>query len=182
MPRNSTPVPTGKNIRLLQLSPLVLKALGDGDIAAARLGAAIAFSDYLVGPESRSVWRRRALQIVEDPSSATWITRAVIDADSGAVVGRAGFHGPPDDKDMVEVGYAIDPAFRRQGYARAALVALLKSAKDEPSVRTVRATTSPGNIASRALIADYGFVQVGEQWDDEDGLEIIFEVEAKRSI
>jgi ribosomal-protein-alanine N-acetyltransferase len=94
------------------------------------------------------------------------------------VVGRAGFHGPPDVTGMVEVGYAIDPVFRRQGYARAALVALLKWAKDDASIVTVRATISPDNLASRALVAQYGFVEVGEQWDDEDGLETIFEVDA----
>lgn len=138
----------------------------------------MSFSAYFVGPEWRSVWRRRAAQVADDPASAAWITRAILDADRGLVVGRAGFHGPPDAAGMVEVGYAIDPAFRRHGYARAALVALLKWAKNDASIVTVRATISPDNVASRALVARYGFVEVGEQWDDEDGLETIFEVEA----
>ena len=38
------------------------------------------------------------------------------------VVGRAGFHGPPDAGGMVEVGYAVDPDFRRRGNAIAALL------------------------------------------------------------
>lgn len=166
-------------IDLVQLSPSVLRALADGDLAAANLAAPIAFSDYFVGPECRSVWRRRAAQVVDDPTSATWITRAILDTDRGLVVGRAGFHGPPDAAGMVEVGYSVDPAFRRQGYARAALVALLTWARDDASIRTVRATISPDNPASRALVAQYGFVEVGEQWDDEDGLETIFEVAAR---
>jgi hypothetical protein len=29
------------------------------------------------------------------------------------------------------------------------------------------------------LASQYGFVEVGEQWDDEDGLEIIYEVGAR---
>lgn len=37
---------------------------------------------------------------------------------------------------------------------------------------------SPDNLASLALIDQYGFREVGEQWDDEDGLETIFEVAA----
>jgi [ribosomal protein S5]-alanine N-acetyltransferase len=45
-------------------------------------------------------------------------------------------------------------------------------------VRTVRASISPDNIASRRLVEQYGFVEVGEQWDDEDGLERVFEVDA----
>ena len=80
---------------------------------------------------------------------------------------------------MVEVGYAVDPAYRRRGYARAALEALLERAAREPGVRTVRATISPGNAASYGLVAQYGFTEVGQQWDDEDGLEIIYEVDAR---
>jgi len=70
----------------------------------------------------------------------------------------------------------VDAAYRRQGYARAALTALLHRASLEPSVTVVRATISPDNLPSRALIAQFGFVEVGEQWDDEDGLETIFEL------
>ncbi len=80
---------------------------------------------------------------------------------------------------MVEVGYAVDPGFRRKGYARAALLALIKWAKEDASIQRIRATISPDNLASRALVSQYGFVEVGEQWDDEDGLETIFEVHAR---
>lgn len=79
---------------------------------------------------------------------------------------------------MVEIGYAVDPAYRRQGYARAALEVLLERAAREVDVRTVRATVSPDNAASQNLILQYGFAEVGEQWDDEDGLELIYEVKA----
>jgi len=47
-------------------------------------------------------------------------------------------------------------------------------------VRTVRVTISPDNVGSYRLASQYGFTQVGEQWDDEDGLEIIYEVDAQR--
>ena len=76
----------------------------------------------------------------------------------------------------MEVGYGIDPVCRRRGYARAALEAMLARARAEPAVSTVRATVSPDNAASLALIAQYPFVENGEQWDDEDGLEIIYEL------
>jgi [ribosomal protein S5]-alanine N-acetyltransferase len=42
----------------------------------------------------------------------------------------------------------------------------------------VRASIRPDNTASRALVAQFRFVEVGEQWDDEDGLETIFELNA----
>jgi RimJ/RimL family protein N-acetyltransferase len=79
---------------------------------------------------------------------------------------------------MVEVGYAVDPEHRRQGYARAALLLLLDRAAREPAVRVVRATIGPANTPSRRLVEQHGFVVVGEQVDDEDGLEIVYEVPA----
>ncbi len=79
---------------------------------------------------------------------------------------------------MVEIGYSVAPEFRRQGYARAMLIELLRRATVEPAVTTVRATISPDNLASLATISGFGFVEVGEQWDEEDGLELIFEVPA----
>jgi [ribosomal protein S5]-alanine N-acetyltransferase len=59
------------------------------------------------------------------------------------------------------------------------LSALRRRAAGEPEVRTVRVTISPDNAASLATIAGYGFVHVGEQWDEQDGLEIIVEVDAR---
>ncbi len=81
---------------------------------------------------------------------------------------------------MVEISYSVAPDFRRQGYARAMLAELLHRAAVEPAVTTVRATTSPDNAASLATVSGFGFVEVGEQWDEEDGRELIFEVPADR--
>jgi RimJ/RimL family protein N-acetyltransferase len=49
----------------------------------------------------------------------------------------------------------------------------------DPRVKVVRATVSPDNIPSRSLIAQYDFVEVGEQIDEEDGLEVILEKAAR---
>ncbi|WP_427174808.1 GNAT family N-acetyltransferase [Arthrobacter sp. 92] len=72
----------------------------------------------------------------------------------------------------------FDPAHRRQGFARAALVILLETARSHPQVTVVRATVRPDNLPSRRLLDQYGFEEVGSQWDDEDGLETILEVGA----
>ena len=77
---------------------------------------------------------------------------------------------------MVEIGYAIDPVHRRRGYARAALVTLIDTARHDPRVHTVRACIRPDNVPSRNLVDQYGFRVVGEQWDEEDGLEIVLEL------
>lgn len=132
-------------------------------------------SPYLTGPECRGLWRMRSTQIQDRPTDAPWITRLVVDPLLEAPVGLAGFHGAPDTAGMVEVGYRVDPGLRRRGHARCALETLLAVARCHPDVRIVRATISPDNKASRALIDDYGFVETGEQWDEEDGREIIYE-------
>jgi len=120
------------------------------------------------------LWRYRLEQIRADPAAAPWLVRAVYGRPADAVVGHAGFHGPPDDRGMVEIGYAIVPEFRRQGYARAAVGQLIAYAA-EHGARVVRASVSPDNVGSLAVIRPYGFQHVGEQWDEEDGRELIFE-------
>jgi RimJ/RimL family protein N-acetyltransferase len=166
-----------RRVRLVELPAPAIASLAAGDLTGANETAPIPLTPYFVEPESRSVWRRRRDQIAANPESAVWITRAVWAFDRQVAVGRAGFHGPPDADGMVEVGYGIDPFHRRQGYARAALAALLDRAAREPAIHTVRATITPDNTASRSLVAQYGFVAVGEQWDDEDGLEIVYEIQ-----
>jgi RimJ/RimL family protein N-acetyltransferase len=158
-------------VRIVQLDADTLRALAAAERPAA---SPVPLTDYLTGPDSRPSWERRRRQVSADPAEAAWVT-GVVWVDGVGAVGRAGFHGVPDGAGMVEVAYAIDPAYRRRGYARAALAVLLERAAREPAVRTVRATVRPDNVASRALVESSGFVPVGEQWDDEDGLEIVYE-------
>jgi RimJ/RimL family protein N-acetyltransferase len=165
-------------VHLVPLNVGVMRALLSGDLAGASAEAGVQLTDYFTGDASIWLWRVRAEQIQRDPASADWLARAAVDDESGLVIGHAGYHGPPDETGMVEVGYSVDPRFRRRGHGREMLAALLRRAKAEPRVQTVRASISPDNVASLATVAKFGFVQVGEQWDDEDGLELIFEVPA----
>lgn len=169
-----------KRVRIIQLSAETLAALAAGDLEAANSSSPVALSAYFVGEDQLSTWRRRAAQVVEDPPSADWITGVIWDEAAGLAVGRAGFHGPPDEAGMVEVGYSVDPQQRRRGYARAALEAMLDRARQDPAVRVVRASVRPDNEPSYGLIMQYAFVKVDEQWDDEDGLEYVYELDVTR--
>ncbi|MFC3381739.1 GNAT family N-acetyltransferase [Couchioplanes caeruleus subsp. azureus] len=166
------------DVRVVHLSGPAFRALADGDVAAANALSPVPVSDYLAGPECRAVWRMRSRQAEEDPAAAAWVTGVIWDEGRRTAVGRAGFHAPPDADGMVEIGYAVDPAHRRRGYARAALEILLARAAREPQVRRVRVSIAPDNVASYRLASRYGFRKVGEQWDDEDGLEFVYEVPA----
>jgi RimJ/RimL family protein N-acetyltransferase len=167
-------------VRIVHLSAPAFRALARGDLAAANLVSPVPLSAYLAGPDRAGLWKMRSEQVERDPASAAWVTGVIWDEQQQVAVGGAGYHGPPDPSGMVEIGYAVDPAYRRRGYARAALEALLLRAAREPQVRTVRVSIRPDNAASYALASQYGFAQVGEQWDEEDGLEIVYEVDASR--
>ena len=166
-------------MRFVRLPPGALEALLAGDLVAARAATGVPLSDWFLSDEVTWLWRLRLDQIGTDPSAADWIVRAAVSVPDGLVIGAGGFHGPPDDAGMVEIGYSTDPAYRRRGYARAMVTELLRWAAAEPSAVTVRASISPDNAASLATIAGFGFTHVGEQWDDEDGTEFLFQRPAR---
>jgi ribosomal-protein-alanine N-acetyltransferase len=43
----------------------------------------------------------------------------------------------------------------------------------------VIASIAPDNDPSLAIVRKLGFEQTGEQWDDEDGLELVFQLELR---
>ncbi|RVX45170.1 acetyltransferase (GNAT) family protein [Nonomuraea polychroma] len=153
-----------------------MTALLDDDLARASVEAGVELTEYFLTDQAKWVWRYRINQLASDPGSAGWLTRAVVAEPEGVVVGYAGFHGPPDETGMVEIGYSVAPGYRRQGYARTMLTELMRRAAAESGVTTARVTISPENTASLSTISGFGFVEVGEQWDEVDGLELIFEV------
>jgi ribosomal-protein-alanine N-acetyltransferase len=163
-------------VRIVQLPGEAVLALAAGDLAVANEHSPVELTPWLVSAESLSTWAFRAKQVVETPVDIGWFTGILVDAATAEVVGKAGFHAAPDADGMVEMGYGVDPAYRRRGYARSALLALLERARREPDVHTLRATISPDNAASLGLLAQFPFVEVGEQWDEEDGLETIYEL------
>ena len=162
-----------QQIELVPLSVATMTALVEGDLDEARARAGVPLSTYFL--EFDWLWRLRLEQVARQPEALDWIARAAVDTRTGAVVGHVGFHGPPDYRGMVEVAYAVDPDLRRRGYATAMLRTALAWAADHPSVHQVRASISPDNAASLATLRPFGFHHVGEQWDEEDGLELLFE-------
>ena len=159
-------------IRFVKLPPEALSALITGDLIAASEAAGVPLTPYLA--EEKWLWEIRLEEIREEPVRAEWIARAAVAEPDGVVVGHGGFHGPPDEHGVVEVAYSVDPLYRRRGYAKAMLRALLERADADPAVTSVRASIRPDNLGSRATIAGFGFRKVGEQWDPEDGLEDVY--------
>ncbi len=169
-PRPSKQLPS---IELAILSDHVLEALIAGSIERASDAFGRSLPEFLL--EDTWLWNYRLAQLRDDPSTGPWLVRVVIDTATGDIVGHAGFHGPPDERGMVEVGYSTNLNYRRRGFATAALGALIDFAAADPTAHIVRASVSPENRASLNTISAYGFTYAGEQEDEIDGLEYIFE-------
>jgi ribosomal-protein-alanine N-acetyltransferase len=172
-----TPSTTPPSITFELLRVPALQAMLDDELAeASRIMGRELPSFFL---EEKWLWEIRLDQARRSPEVAPWLVRAVVLHPRGVVVGHAGFHGPPDDVGAVEIGYTIAPEHRGHGYAHAVLRALVAEATSTSGVRVVRATVSPDNAASLAVIHRGRFVEVGEQWDEVDGLELVFEKELR---
>ena len=160
---------------------LALIALPGSVIAEVLAGRPGAFRDHVgVGyPDGWPADDRHVLELrmrqIDEGADHRWLLRAVVTRDQRAMVGRIGFHGPPDPDGMVEIGYAIDAAHRRRGFGLECARALIESAERLPQVSVVRASIAPGNAPSLKIADRLGFARVGEQMDEIDGLELVFE-------
>jgi len=116
--------------------------------------------------------------MIADPTTRPWLARLMVLRErERPMIGYAGFHGPPDQRAMAELGYTVLPPYRRRGYALEAARALMDWALREHGVRLFRVSISPANEPSLRMAAKMGFRHVGEQIDEEDGLELVFELQ-----
>jgi RimJ/RimL family protein N-acetyltransferase len=162
---------------LLTLDQLDRLAAGDAASVGAELGAILPVPWV---DEVRWLAGMRAQQIRLRPLDAPWLLRAILlrTADGGLqAIGYLNFHAGPDERGMVEVGYTLLPEARGHGYAIEAVRAAFEWAKQIHGIRLFRASVAPDNERSLNLIAKLGFRQTGEQWDEIDGLELVFELE-----
>lgn len=179
MPTEAIPPIRTERLELVSMTVAFMEALRDGDLEAASREVGAAVPAWLPGQLEHFLEYRLA-QLEVDPSVRPWLGRAMLltdDAGVRRVVGTIGFHGPPDERRRLEVGYSVDPDFRRQGLAREAVRALFDWAHQAHGVRRFIASISPTNAPSLALAAGLGFEETGSHIDDVDGLELEFEVD-----
>jgi RimJ/RimL family protein N-acetyltransferase len=159
---------------LVTLPPPLVAALVAKDLAAARRLAPFPLeADTFEGDEH--VLGLRHAQLTADPTEEPWLFRAALLRDTGAVIGKVGFHAPPDAEGAVEIGYRVDPAYRRQGFAREMAVGLIRWAAEQ-GARICIASVRPDNTPSLRIVERLGFERTGEQMDEIDGLEWVFEL------
>ena len=153
----------------------------DLEAASAEIGAALPTD---MPGDLENFLNYRLAQVEKEPGILPWLGRAMVLTDGAGrrvVIGTLGFHGPPDEQLRVEVGYRVEPAYRRQGYTSEAVRALFDWAHAEHGITRFVASISPTNEASLGLAAGFGFVETGSHMDDIDGLELEFETTWPRS-
>ena len=120
----------------------------------------------------------RLADVNEHSDWAPWLIRAIIAREQSRMLGYINFHMPPNDDGMVEVGYTIFTEHRRKGFAEEAVRALFEWALQQGGVKIFRASVGPWNEPSLRMVEKLGFTEVGEQWDEIDGRELVFELHA----
>ena len=96
------------------------------------------------------------------------------------MVGHISFHHKAPDPDVreysehaVELGYAIEEGYRRNGYARESALGMIGWAIEQ-KVYTFVLSISPANIPSTRMAESMGFKKCSERMDESDGLEYVY--------
>ena len=118
----------------------------------------------------------RVPQVKTDPACNKWFVRWIVLKVKQEVIGSTSFHGAPDSDGMVEIGLGIETEYQNQGFAKEALLGMWRWALTFPEVKTFRYTVSPDNASSIAVIKFFGFEFKGQQMDEIDGPEDIYEI------
>ena len=168
-----------RRLRLETLSIECLEALIDKDIDRAK--GSVSFRMPVDTSLMGQHWMSRRLEMIrKDASHHPWMYRAIVRNEDNQMVGHIScHHGYPDpdladfSKNGIELGYTIEPEYRRNGYARESIHAIIDWARKKEREVEIFITVSPENHPSLELSKSLGFVKVGEHLDEIDGLEYV---------
>lgn len=118
----------------------------------------------------------RVPQVKSDQEVNKWFLRWIVLKESMEVIGSTSFHGAPDVQGMMEIGLAIESQYQSQGYAKEVLLGMWGWAITFSEVKVLRYTVDPANLPSIAVINYFGFKYIGQQLDEIDGPEDIYEM------
>lgn len=168
-----------ERLTLVDLSPAVLEALIGRDVARAETIGGMLIPAGWPDEHDRRWLELRLRRMREDPATEGWFTRAMVlrDDPRRPMIGHIGFHGPPREHGEVEMGYTVFPEYRRQGFAIEAARGLMDWVRREHGIRSFVVSISPDNEPSLKMADRLGFRRAGEQWDEEDGLEWVFQLD-----
>lgn len=130
--------------------------------------------------KEREIAGLRAADMRRDAAYRPWSIRAIVERQTGVMVGFCGFHTPPDPPYLeernggVEMAYTVFSRFRQRGLATEATKGMMEWARREYGVRQFVVSIGVENLASMLVAGKLGFARVGQHVDPVDGLELVF--------
>lgn len=104
------------------------------------------------GVASMDTMRLLYERLKADPDLLGWWTRLFVHAEDRVLIGMGGYKGRADEAGVVEIGYAIVPAYRGRGLATEAAQGLIDNAFAHAHVKRVDAhTLAESNPSTRVL-------------------------------
>jgi len=146
-------------IELVPVQLAALQAEGEGDLVALAEVLGVTVGEW---PPLGGEWDRDAVEFFREalaehddigPVGARYVVGG------GALIGSAGFFGPPDDAGAVEIGYSVCTTHRRRGVATAVIGMLCEFAA-QLGAHSVIAHVRPDNIGSLRALARHDFAEV----------------------
>jgi len=144
---------------------LLSAAIAGPESLEALLGASVA-EGWAGFPEALPVIRAT---YEASPGVQAWGSLFFLEPEARALVGFGGFKGPPSPEGVVEIGYAIAPAFQRQGLATDAVAQMVQRAFADPTIRAVDAHTLGNANPSTRVLEKSGFQRIAEFHDPNEG-------------
>ena len=176
------PVITAERLELHHISPRRLISLFETPEDQSIYSNRTYNNPYRVLIDDKSLLHWRVPQVKQDQSLNKWFVRWIVLKSTQEIIGSTSFHGAPDESGMIEVGLGIDDRFHNKGFGYEAIKGMWNWASQDSQVKILRYTVSPTNLASIALINKFGLPKVGQQIDEEDGPEDIYEMSVKEFV
>lgn len=116
-------------------------------------------SHALIDNETRDAILNDLLPYITDTAKdvdfyTMWI---LIEKDKKAIIGGICFHGEPNEKNEIEIGYGIDSEFRNKGYMTESISGLIHWIRENKDVRSIIAETATTNISSIKVLEKNDF-------------------------
>ncbi|MGW7270449.1 GNAT family N-acetyltransferase [Streptomyces sp. NPDC054864] len=155
---NALSIPAGR-IALREVSPAAA-----ADLAA---GGAGGLTWIEGGPFDGT--RRAAEMVTKAYASGVhrpeWGMFALVRVEDEVAIGGMGFHGPPDEEGIAEVGYDLAVGARGRGYASEALDSLSAWALARPELSALLALIEPANEPSQRVALRASYVRASDRGD-----------------
>lgn len=142
---------------VLETERLVLRPFTAEELDAVAAGEPLAhFADGFPTAEDMDFARESLVAGGYFFTESVYARLAILEKESGQVVGTAGFVGPPIDDELEVVG-SLAADRRNRGYAQEGLEALVRVAFTDPAVAGVRASVPTDNAPAEQVLVAAGF-------------------------